>query len=53
MLICIEKIWKLIQHTISNDYDYELLFTYEANTTAYNHIAFDDISIINGACGMY
>jgi hypothetical protein len=49
----IDTNWKQVQQTISNDIDYELIFTYESTTAEYSYIVIDDISIINGACGMY
>ncbi|CAF0802218.1 unnamed protein product [Rotaria sordida] len=45
-----DKNWKQIERTISNVYDYNLIFAYESITSEYNYIAIDDISIINGAC---
>ncbi|CAF2530092.1 unnamed protein product [Rotaria sp. Silwood2] len=45
-----DKNWKQIQRTISNVYEYKLIFAYESTTSEYDYIAIDDISIINGAC---
>ncbi len=46
----IDTNWKQIQRIIDNDNNYELIFTYESNTSDYNYIAIDDISITNGVC---
>ena len=49
---CIDTKWQLIQRTISNDDDYEVVLTYHSDSSTYNHMAIDDISIINGPCRM-
>ena len=46
----IDPNWEEIQQVISTNNVYELIFTYSSNTTEYNYMAIDDISILDGIC---